>query len=352
MNMGYPIITDGNFNRLGMIDNYISFIWTSRYYTAGDFEIYTAVDAKSSSLLTVGNYVIREDDPDNVGIIEAIETDVSEDRAYTIIAKGRFLPAILGRRIIADQTQVLGLVSDGIYSLIEDAITAPIIEARKIDNFIIDRSYTSAESMDAQYTGKNLLETIAALCENYKIGQNVTLDENNNFVFKLYEGIDRSYAQNVNSWVIFSDRFDNLLSSMYVEDRAGRVTSVLVAGEGEGVDRKTLWVTDDPTTHTGLERYELYADSRQIRSNDGEITDEEYYAELEAEGRSELTEYSSAFTGRVDFRNIKYRRDVFLGDVCTVENTKMHMYINARLVEVIESMAADGKYEIIPTFGL
>lgn len=345
-----PVIMNLQFEKLGMIDEFKSFIWTTRYYSTGDFEIVTGVNKKSTDILKRDYYVMRDDDPEYIGIIESVEADVSEEAEFSLIAKGRFLSSILGRRIIADQTQIKGLLSSGIYDLINDAAINPVITKRKIPNLILG-DYAGTATVDAQITGKNLLTTISDLCEKAGIGFKTSLTAEHNFKFELYEGIDRSYDQSVNSYAVFSDRFENLLNSQYIEDASKMVTNVLVAGEGEGTDRKRVWVTndDDPS---GIDRYELYTDARSIRTNNGEISDAEYYAQLAEDGKTELTSYTKAFTGTVDFNNIRYKQDVFMGDICSIENSALGMYVNARLVEVIESIDESGKYTIIPTFGL
>lgn len=343
-----PIIMDPNFNKLGMIDDYKSFIWTTRYYSPGDFELCTGLTEKSIEFLKANNYIMREDD-EHIGIIETLEIDITEENEQIIIASGRFLSSILARRIIAAQTQVSGSVSKCIETLINDAIINPTITARKIDNFTFGE-YESSETMSAQYTGDNLQTTITDICEQFGIGFKTTLTDDNNFLFQLFEGTDRSYDQSENPYMVFSDKYDNLLTSQYTEDRQKIVTDVLAAGEGEGTERKTIWVTTG--SPSGLERYEYFDDARNISSNNGEITDEEYYTQLSEDGEEDLTTYTTAFSGEVDFSNVNYKVDLNIGDICSIENTKLNMYINARLVEVIESIDESGKYQIIPTFGV
>ena len=334
------------FERLAIIDDYSSFIWSTRYYTTGDFQLIVNADNKYMNLFVKGYYVVRDDD-ENVGIIETITIDRNEDGNDVMVVKGRFLDSIIARRIIAVQTTVSGKISACIERLLDENIINPDDSDRQISNFIID-SYEIATTMQAQYTGKNLLETISNICETYGIGYKVTLNSDNEFVFQLYEGVDRTYDQSVNTWVIFSDTYDNLLSSQYEENYSNVVNAVLVAGEGEGLDRTTAWITDGST---GLERYELYKDQRNIRSDEGEIPAEEYTKLLQESGKESMTKYTSAFTGVVYFDNIRYKTDVNIGDICVIENAKWGISINSRLVEVIESVSETGEYSIIPTFG-
>lgn len=342
-----PVIMNDQFERLAVIDDYSSFIWSTRYYTSGDFQLIVDVDESNMSLFIKDYYVVRDDD-ENAGIIEDIQIQRNEDLKEQLIVKGRFLDAIIARRIIAVQTTVNGKISACIEQLLIENIINPSDSVRRIDNFIIS-SYEISTTMHAQYTGKNLLNTIADICKTYGIGYKVTLNDDHEFVFQLYEGTDRTYDQNVNSWVIFSDTYDNLLSSKYEENYQNMVTAVLVAGEGEGLDRKTAWVTDGST---GLSRHEVYKDQRNIQSNDGEITEEEYMELLEESGKESLTKYTTAFTGTVYFDSIKYKEDINVGDICVIENSRWGIYINTRLVEVIESVSETGEYSITPTFGV
>lgn len=341
-----PIVMNQSFVKLAPIDNYISFIWTTRYYEAGDFELVVNVNPAYMQMFVHGNYIIREDD-ENVGIIEHIVIQRNEDAQEILIVTGRFLVSMLGRRIIAVQTTLDTTLSNAINTLINDNVISPSISARTIPNFILG-SYTFSTNIEAQYTGKNLLDTISALCKTYGIGMKITLNSLNKFVFTLYQGVDHTYNQNVRPYIIFSDKYDNLLSAEYEENYQELVNAVLVAGEGEGLERKTAWVGET----SGLDRYELYADSRNTRSNDGEISDAEYEELLKQVGREKLTKFTAAFTGTVYFDNIKYKEDVNVGDLCVIQNTRWGIYLNTRLVEVIESVAETGDYSIVPTFGL
>ena len=342
-----PVIMNDQFERLAIIDDYISFIWSTRYYTSGDFQLMVDVNKANSQLFVKDYYVVRDDD-ENVGIIEDILIQRNEDGIDVLIIKGRFLDAIIARRIIAVQTTVDGKISDCIEQLLDENIINPTEAVRQIDNFTID-SYEIATTMQAQYTGKNLLDTISDICKTYSIGYKVTLNADHEFVFQLYEGTDRTYDQNVNPWVIFSDTYDNLLSSQYEENYQKLVNAVLVAGEGEGLDRITAWVSDGSS---GINRYEVYKDERNIRSDDGEIYIDEYMELLRESGKESMTKYTAAFSGTVYFDNIKYKQDIGMGDLCVIENSRWGIYMNTRLVEVIESVNEAGEYSITPTFGV
>ena len=347
--MMMPIVMNTSFERLAQIDEYISFIWATRYYTSGEFELCVPVDENTTSIFQKNFYVTRDDD-DQVGIIEKIRIEKTVDNQEMAIVSGRFLTSILGRRIIAVQTQVSGEISSCIETLINQNAISPAVSARRIPNLSFRSDLESLQSMQAQFTGDNLLEAISKIAQTYGIGIKACITQNNGFEFILFEGVDHSIAQSTNPCVIFSDAYDNLLSSEYEESYQDLVTDVLIAGEGEGLARKTLWVTKNAPS--GLNRYELFQDARDASTNDGEISDEVYYNQLRGEALESITAFTSAFTGEVDFSNVVYKQDVNIGDICTIKNKRWGLSINTRLVEIIESVGENGAYTITPSFGI
>lgn len=341
-----PTILNRSFERIAVVDDYISFIWTTRYYTSGDFEL--CADISRADVLVIGNYVQRAFD-NHLGIIENIKFQMHEDRQEMIIASGRLLPSVLARRVISTQIQLNGRVTQCLKSLIDENAINPIKTARKIPGLTFTNRATKTDIMDAQYTGENLLDTVSSICETYGIGFDCTLGNNNSFDFFLYEGVDRSYNQSVNPYVIFSDKYDNLLSSEYNEDYKDYVTDVLVGGEGEGINRTMIWSAK--ASKSGLDRYEKFLNASSAVTNENIITQATYEKQLEGLGLEQVTEFTTAFTGEVDFTWVELGTDINVGDLCTIENERWQMFINTRLVEAIESVAEDGKYSAVPTFG-
>lgn len=343
-----PIILDTSFSRIGMFDDYISMIWTTRYYKDGDFEIVLPVTGKTLDLIREGYYVIRDDD-DQVGIIERIYLRQDSEGLQTMTVSGRFITSVVRRRIVGQQTQVSGEVPACMEMLLNDNLIDPDDANRQISGFVFRNQVTTSIRMQRQYTGKNIGEVISAECETYGLGFRGTV-ENGSIVFTMFEGTDRSRAQIANPCVVFSPQYDNLSASEYEESQEDLVTDVLVAGEGEGLDRKTVWAS--LTVNTGLDRYEAFRDARNQSTNDGQIPDDEYFASLANEGLEEITTYTQALAGTVWFEGYRWKQDVNIGDIVTIENPAWGVGKNTRIVEVIESMSAAGEYTITPTFGV
>lgn len=330
---------------IDILDQAESIIWTDRYNSPGDFEIYIPANDRVIDVLQIDYYVMRRES-DMVGIIKNISltTDAENGNYYTVT--GRDLKSILERRIIWTQTQLSGNAERAIRRLVTENIIAPSVDDRKISNFVLGDVVGLTETISQQFTGDNLLEAIQSICESLNYGFKVTL-ENKQFVFSLYKGVDRSENQNSVPRVTFSPEFDNLVSTDYNWDETNYKNVALVMGEGEGAARRRQTVG----SASGLDRYELYVDSRDVSSNDGTVTEEDYQAQLNQQGVEALAETAivETFDGEViSGMTYIYNQDFFLGDVVTAEN-EFGIRAAVRVTEVIESEDATG-YKIIPTF--
>ena len=342
-----PYILNTSLERIAQVDDFLSFIWTTKYYAPGDFELCATIDY--ATILTPGNYVMRKGD-DHIGIIEKIQFKLTDEAQEMIIASGRMLPSILGRRIISNQTQLSGKATDCMELLINENAISPAVSARQIPGLIFQNNSSSTAEMDVQYTGENLLDSLCSLCELYGIGMDCILDANNHFVFSLYDGADRSINQSTLPRVVFSQSYENLLNSEYEADYTTYGTDVLVGGEGEGINRTMVWSAKE--SKSGLARYEKFLDASIAVTNEQIITQATYEKQLEGLGLEELSEFTTAFSGEVDFSNVKIGVDINVGDLCTIKNERWGMLVNTRLIAVIESIGEDGTYTIVPTFGV
>lgn len=257
-------ILDQNFQTQVWVNTFESLLWIERYNTYGDFEIY-AYPSETLLKYAVKNNYIWKSDSEYLMIIEELELVSDVEQGVKFIIRGRSLESILDRRIVWNQTRVRGDIQTCIKKLITDAIISPILSVRRIPNFIFQDTtdpFITTTQIDKQYTGDNLLDIIIEICEENGIGFKISLNDNDQLVFSLYNGTDRSYSQEVNPYVIFSPKYANLMNSNYFESIQQYKNVVLVAGEGEEEDRKTRTIGST----SGLLRRELYADARDLSS--------------------------------------------------------------------------------------
>lgn len=346
------LVLNTDLDAISVVDTYESFIWTDRYRQPGDFELYM------SMMLSVLQY-IRQDyyiwnrDSEHVMIIEKIRINSDVEDGNHIAVTGRSLESILDRRIVWGQQVIRGNLQNGVKTLLNSCIISPSDDNRKISNFIFKESTDPAVTsltIDAQYTGNNLLTIIEQICAEHDIGFKVTLNDNKQFVFELYAGVNRSYDQTSNPYVVFSPKFENIINSNYIESKSALKTVTLIGGEGEGSTRKYTTVGGG----SGLNRREIFTDARDISSDAGDgvtLTDAEYTAQLQQRGREKLSENTdvTSFEGQVETTIMfKYGEDFFNGDIVQITNEYGHE-TKARILEIVMSENEEGT-SVYPTF--
>lgn len=226
-------VFDTDFNDVGIADVYDSLIWTDRYSECGDFELCTSATLDLISLFQP-NYYLRMGLSEHVMIIERVEIDSEVENGNRLIVSGRSLESILDRRIIWGQKNFENRRFElALQDLLKDCITESADTNRIIPNFRFSiplNTIPDLGTITAQYCGENLYDVIMDLCKSRGIGFKITLNSNNEFVFRIYKGADRSYSQSDNPYVVFSPGFDNLISSNYFYSNEKYKNAALVGG--------------------------------------------------------------------------------------------------------------------------
>lgn len=254
-------VLNRNLERIGVVDAYTSLIWANRYSDIGDCELYVYATVELLNILKKNHYLIREDD-DMVCRIETIEIDTDVENGNYLIVTGYDCKKILNQRIIWGQANADGNVEDYIRNIIYKNLVNPDIPERAIrnsdgiSNFILGTKAGFTEVTTEQTSYKQVGEKVQDFCKLYNWGYKVFVD-NGNFYFYLYKGTDRSDS------VIFSNDFENLISTKYLEDSSKLGNVALVAGEGTGSNRSQ----NVSGYAESLDRYEIYVDARDISRN-------------------------------------------------------------------------------------
>lgn len=330
-------ILNKSLETIGILDVYTSLIWNKKYFECGDFELYLPVTSQTMNLLSRDNYIVRDDD-DTVMIIQNIEITTDAETGNYLLVSGESLESLLKRRIIWNQSTINSTIENAIRTLISDNAVSPVISERAVPNLVLGAEKGYTDEIKTQFTGNNLYETVVNLCMAYGLGWTISL-ENKKFIFNLYKGEDKS------NFIIFSPEFDNLINSKYINNMENYSNIALVAGEGEGNQRKRQAIG----TASGLDRYEIYIDARDISTNAEEpITDEEYNALLIQRGIEQLSECKivTAFEGEVETGNTFENWSI--GDIVQIVN-EYGISAKTRITGLIESDDISG-HKIIPTF--
>lgn len=354
-------VLDQSFNLVGVLDEYKSVIWRPAYYDIGDFEIYTRATTQTLELLKKNYYVVRSSDITVEGGVVTykkvmtikniqLDTDVEEGNYLTVT--GRELKFLLHQRIVWGQYTLRNDTAEyGIRRLIGSNAVNAVEPTRVIPNMQFAEPAGLPDRIEKQVSNQYLDEAVIEICQTYGYGWDIYIT-NNKLTVEIYKGVDRSYNQTERPFVVFSDHFDNLHNTEYMLKTENYANMTLVGGEGEGLDRIYAYVNNEVS---GLERYEVFTDARDISQNldseDEAIGLEEYLLLLEERGKDNLSSklITEAFTGEViSDLTFMYGRDFKLGDIVTVIN-QYGLSKNVRITSAIESVDDSGT-KLIPQF--
>lgn len=344
--------TTNSYQKTAVIDEYVSIIWITRFYKAGNFELYIPASIQNFKQFTPGKIeiLLTRDDWDGAMIVEGINLKTDPENGDYLTVTGRSAESILGRRIIPQQTNFTGTAENCIRSLINQNVINPTNANRKINNFVLGPAQGYTDTIDKQVTGKNLLDTISEICAAYGYGFRVTFD-GTNFNFNLYKGTDRSTDQTTNPPVVFSPDYENLGNTEYTYDLQQFKTAVYVAGEGEGSNRKIYAL--GYTAASDMFRREIWVDSRNTSSTteSGELTPEEYNAIMGEQAKEALREnmFQLDFNGEIlNANSYVYGVDYSLGDKVSVINE--YGIKGTTNVSEITEVEDESGYKLVPTF--
>lgn len=310
------IVLNQEFERIQVIDTFESLIWTDRYYAYGDFELYTPMNVELLKYLRIGYYVyLRESE--HMMIITHIQTTTDLDDGDHLIVRGRSLESILERRIIKNSWKKTTFSDTSIVSIIEKLVNEAFISTdaeRKISNLSI-KKFTDKKFLDikisTEYEHDRIYDVVQKLCEDNKLGFKITCTDDYKFIFELYSGADRSYAQTDNTYVVFSPQFDNIITSEYNDDTTEMCNVAYCVGKDES-NRKVIVVGDTK----GIDRRELYVDVSDVGNSDSKA--KEKLTEKGNEGLKN-NKRRNEFDGEVDATStFVYGVDFQMGDIVQV----------------------------------
>lgn len=336
----------------GIVTGIKNLRWRRKYFDVGEFELNCECNPNNLEILRA-NYIITRLDDEEVGIIENISIKESETDGEIITATGKFLKTLLDNRILLETEYLTGNVEQNIRYLVDKNLISPVDQKRRIFELKLGEIKNFTDTLDLQVgLGKNILTVIDKICRVTNLSTKITVDYDKEiYKFDVWEGRDLS------DLVILSDSDGNIQNSEYEKINSAYRSYSLVAGQGEGVERKRISLDDGAM---GWYRKEMYVDARDIQnkqtnSNNEEIilSDEEYNKLLETRGREKMadrikfTNFSAETTQSV---NDKYKVDWDLGDIVTVYKTEWGIEIQERITEVEETLE-NGIITVYPTFG-
>lgn len=339
------------FTKVAVIDNATSVIWVSRFNNTGEFELYLPA-TKEMLALFQGEIFLTRDNSDVTMYMEKVLLNTDDENGDYLTISGRSAECILGFRIV--KRLIFTAASTTAESIIRAAVelytpTGSVTEYRRFPFLQLGQNNNWDDKVTRQFTGKNLLTLITEMCVEYNYGFRMAFD-GTMFTFELYKGIDRSYGQTENTYVIFSPEFENLGNTEYLVDKTNYANAAYVGGEGEGADRKIYgWYSANTSDLTVRE---IWVDARNTSSKteSGTLTNAEYIAMLKAQGWEAVAQQkiTTDFNGEILDRNgYIYGVDYNLGDKVSVENE--YGIRGSAQVTAITEVEDETGYRLIPT---
>lgn len=328
------------------------------YYGVGEFQVYTRATKTALASLKEGNYITIPHKP-FIWLIENVQKTFVAGRGYMISATGRQAKAILGKRIINTQTQLPSDLTTAVFGLIRKHAGAEAGTIRKIDGLEELTSLIIQPITETQVSYENLLTYTDELLQAYEAGAELTITDAAAFRYNLYAGSDRSDT------IIFSQTFDNLLSSSYTRSNTAFRSYALIGGQGEGTER-ILQEYNSNTALKGIDRAEMFVDAKDISSKykEADGTEKEldlttdaglatYKAWLLERGKAKTAESGivETFEGEIDTAASPYKFgvDYYLGDRVRVQDDILGVYITPRILKF--TIRQDRNYSELVEYG-
>lgn len=318
-------VLNKNLEIIGIIDTYKSLIWSNRYKENGDCEVYVEANTSNLSLLQKGNYLVRSDD-EMVCRINKIELQTDVENGNYLIVTGVDTKAYLDQRIIWDTMTCDGNIEDFIRAIVNSTLIDATLSDRNLlkpngDALLsLGDKANLTEVTTEQVTYTNVGEKIREYCDTYLWGYRFILD-GSALVFELYKGEDRSDT------VVFSNAYDNLIKTDYIDDASNLGNVALVGGEGEGSERKRNVSGSGEST----DRYEIFVDAKDISKT---ITYEELttmYPLTSAGGQGQIVSVSGGYAYKLNYLNIQVVDDAQLAQLETKYPTGQEVTIDDNL---------------------
>lgn len=337
---------------LGEIDNYESLIFNRRFSRIGEFELYINMNKNNVDKLQVDNIILIGNKKNKAGIIMHKENTYDENGEITdtLLIKGITLNGIVGKRIIVPEPGEVYSIATGsteniIKTFVDKNCVNPIDIKRKFPKLIISENKNRGIHDKWRSSYENLSDKITEIAEYAQMGHIVYLDyHTRQLVFDVLEGRNLTVEQEKLPPVIFSTKFDNINSRHYIESSLNYKNVAYCGGRGSEEDRLVQQVGQAE----GFDRAETYIECSEV----------ETVEDLKTEGLQKLNDFKKVHSFEVQvnpYGSFRYEEDYDLGDIVTIQDTKIGVTMNARMVDIREIYEDIFTIEItfgtnIPTF--
>ena len=351
----YPLLVfDSSINLLAEIDDYEYLCWTYKWRKFDNYILKVNRYKNNVEFLSKGNLIaILRNGEYKVGIIERRELALDQEGKISEILNiiGRGLDGLCEERIALHNTTIGNGYDEqdtNAESAMKHYVDVNMINAVDPDRNIslLELEPNQARGSEVSYRGR--FQSISKVLEEISLvsglGWGVTLDiTNKKFVFKVYEGLDRSSGNGLNSTVIFSPEFDNTKLLNFIESMIDSKNTAYVGDQETAQNRTVVKVTKDDEIFIGLNRREFFIDARDKATSE----------QLGQKGKEQLAEKGEEIAFEIENLStgpFELGVDFNMGDIVTINYPDVAI-MDSRIIEVVEEITPESGLTNKLTFG-
>lgn len=343
-------VVDENFDKIDIVENIRSLIWTIRYSAYGDFELRISPNNAALQSIKEERYLIISDD-DTLMFIEQIEI-VRERDDHVILVTGRSFTSILFRRIVTtdynNPPNSLSLLQAHINAAF---ITPPNDANKKVPNLTQGWSPTGLPNREAyEYTfkGKNTYEVTKSICDDLNLGFRITTDGAKQHRFQVYQGSDHTITSL--QPVVFSNEMGNLVSSRYLSSTKSYYNYAYIDPKPQD-SVSTIQQSSIESPHAaGIRRREIYIDGSSLVQAGWTGTQLIQRSWTLGDQTLRYSPRTFIFEAEPETKiGPQFGIDYLLGDTITFNSDIKGLYATYRVIEFVRSYTSAGT-TMYPTF--
>jgi Siphovirus ReqiPepy6 Gp37-like protein len=352
---------------IDVVDEYISFLWTERWNSMGDFQI-TTLATPNNKRRFVPQTKLSITQSKRVMIIESVEEKDDIENGNVLTVKGRCLNSMLEKRVaaihdsglIATSWDTVGPTPKELLELyffqicytgeISSGDIIPFVQAQGTTSLYPAENIADPWPSDFQWSTKpeDLYKALQDICSAYDVGfRFYKSPTDSKLYFESMMGSDRTTQQSLYPPVIFSYDMVNLIDTTNLVDTTKYYNAVLVVyfyKDTSDVDTTiSVWVESDDLTlsERGFDQKTKFLSVTQIPEGTALVDVPAYLTQLGQEelGRSQSV---NVYDGEISkTASYVYEVDYNLGDLVEVRgNDGGTAYM--RVVEQIFSSDGSG----------
>ena len=251
---------ENTLEKIGLLDDFKSFIWNNKYYESGDFEIIVPLNTHNLNLLKRNRFITRPGLKE-IAIIETVSA-YSQNDTEEIKITGTMAQSLLSRRVIWDSTLVNGATIPQLRALINNNLINPQDKRRCIPSgsYEISKVGNYIEKEDI-YSSKLQSVSANAYVEQWQQKETPTNTDWYNFKNEQILNLEENVSIETEE-----PTFSIVLGNMFKNPNTNVIDTIESLGNGEY--KKIKRVEKDNNLHTYL--------FNQVKNGQLEWTTEDY----------------------------------------------------------------------------